>query len=249
MGNNGFIKLYRKMREWGWYSDPPTKDVFLHLLILAQYEETYYRGVHLEIGDVIATYPDIAAACGLSIKNVRTAIEHLKATGEVAVTRHPKFTVYSIQNYVQYQAGGRESGSQPAVNRQSTGSHPDIKELKNLRNKEREIYKKQEISEDKSKKTSKEIKDRHGEFSNVLLSAEEFIKLAERMGDICRNEYIERLSTYLEQNGRKYKSHYATILNWWRKDGEPIERSPEPFVMKPDTPREITADMTAEEIF
>lgn len=136
MGNGGFIKLYRKMREWGWYSDPPTKDVFLHLLILAQYEETFYRGVHLKIGDVVATYPDIAEACGLSIKNVRTAIDHLKATGEVAVTRYPKFSVYTVHNYSHYQDGGSLNGSQVAVKRQSNGSHPDIKETKKQRSKE-----------------------------------------------------------------------------------------------------------------
>ena len=33
MANEGFIKLYRKMLEWGWYDDGPTKDVFIHLLL------------------------------------------------------------------------------------------------------------------------------------------------------------------------------------------------------------------------
>jgi len=31
---------------------------------------------------------------------------------------------------------------------------------------------------------------------------------------------IERLSGYVESTGRKYKSHYATIRNWARKDAE-----------------------------
>ena len=36
MANEGFIKLYRKMLEWGWYDDGPTKDVFIHLLLIAE---------------------------------------------------------------------------------------------------------------------------------------------------------------------------------------------------------------------
>ena len=35
MANEGYIKLYRKMKKWGWYKDQNTKDVFLHLLLEA----------------------------------------------------------------------------------------------------------------------------------------------------------------------------------------------------------------------
>lgn len=68
-------------------------------------------------------------------------------------------------------------------------------------------------------------------------------------GRYRRIEYIERLSVYLAQTGRCYKSHYAAILNWWRRDGMPVRRSPAPRVLKPDVGREITPDMTAEELF
>ena len=47
MANAGFIKLYRKMLEWGWYDDGPTKDVFIHLLLIASYEDKFY-GVKLK---------------------------------------------------------------------------------------------------------------------------------------------------------------------------------------------------------
>lgn len=35
---NGFVKLHRKMIEWGWYSDFVVKDVFLHILMVAAYK-------------------------------------------------------------------------------------------------------------------------------------------------------------------------------------------------------------------
>lgn len=44
MANEGYIKLYRRMMKWGWYTDTPTKCVFLHLLFLACYEPCYYKG-------------------------------------------------------------------------------------------------------------------------------------------------------------------------------------------------------------
>ena len=67
-------------------------------------------------------------------------------------------------------------------------------------------------------KTKKEInKEKFVEFENVFLSEQEFEKLKARF----KNEaevYIERLSNYIESSGKRYKSHYATILSWAEKD-------------------------------
>lgn len=204
MGNSGFIKLYRKMREWGWYSDPPTKIVFLHLLILAQYEENFYRGVHLKVGEVVATYPDIAEECGLSVQNVRTAIEHLKSTGELTVKRYPKFSVYTVENYSQYQDTNSLSNSQLTVNQQSTNSHPDIKEIKKSRNKE--II----------PPTAKPTKHKHGEYGHVLLTDEEYTKLQARYSDA--EAKIQMLDTGIELKGYKYRNHYLAVINWAEGD-------------------------------
>ena len=57
-------------------------------------------------------------------------------------------------------------------------------------------------------------KHTHGEFSNVLLTDDEYQKLTDK-GLL---PYIERLSSYIASTGKRYKSHYATILNWSRKD-------------------------------
>lgn len=53
-----------------------------------------------------------------------------------------------------------------------------------------------------------------GEFKNVQLTEVQYNKLKEQ--DLL--SYIERLSRYMESTGKEYKSHYATILNWYRKD-------------------------------
>ena len=39
-------------------------------------------------------------------------------------------------------------------------------------------------------------------------------------------ERIERLSSYVASTGKKYKSHYATIRNWARKDKENPQYQP-----------------------
>lgn len=61
-------------------------------------------------------------------------------------------------------------------------------------------------------------KHKHGEYNNVLLTDEELEKLQNEYPDWA--ERIERLSSYVASTGKRYKSHYATIRNWARKDTE-----------------------------
>ena len=72
--------------------------------------------------------------------------------------------------------------------------------------------------------TPKKQKHKYGEYNNVLLTDEELEKLKSEYPDY--EERIERLSSYVASTGKKYKSHYATIRNWARKDSEvkPLNR-------------------------
>ncbi len=69
----------------------------------------------------------------------------------------------------------------------------------------------------KTKNKKEIIKEKFGEFQNVLLTSEEFVKLKSKLGSDC-DGYIERLSNYIASTGKRYKSHYATILSWIQKD-------------------------------
>ena len=62
----------------------------------------------------------------------------------------------------------------------------------------------------------KPVKHKYGEYNNVLLTDEEVEKLKSQISDY--QGYIERLSGYIESKGAKYKSHYATIRNWYNRD-------------------------------
>ena len=129
----GYIKISRKIMLWGWYKDANTCRLFLHMILKANYKDGEYQGVTIPRGAFISSYSELAQEIGLSVKNIRTALEHLKKTGEVAVSRHSKFSVFTVKNYSVYQA----SGSQVAENRQSDGKQlATIKESKNKKIKE-----------------------------------------------------------------------------------------------------------------
>lgn len=62
-----------------------------------------------------------------------------------------------------------------------------------------------------------ETKVSFGEFEKVKLTKEEYQKLIERMGEHNTNLMIAELDTYIASKGKKYSSHYATILGWARR--------------------------------
>lgn len=78
-----------------------------------------------------------------------------------------------------------------------------------------------------SHKPKKPVKHKYGEYANVLLTDDELEKLKEAFSDW--EERIERLSGYIASTGKAYKSHYATIRNWARKDAQaqPVARRAE----------------------
>ncbi len=134
MANEGYIKLYRRMMKWGWYTDTPTKCVFLHLLFLACYEPCYFKGVHLEPGQAVSSIRQIATDTGLTVKQVRTAINHLKETQEVAQLPYGKFSVFTVNNYNDYQCTGTDEGKQRAQEGHSEGTLSNIKKNKEVKN-------------------------------------------------------------------------------------------------------------------
>lgn len=69
---------------------------------------------------------------------------------------------------------------------------------------------------DKLPEKEKPTKEKFSEF--VLLKKEEHEKLVERLGEEGTKKMIERLNNYIGSSGRRYKSHYHTILQWAEKD-------------------------------
>jgi len=68
----------------------------------------------------------------------------------------------------------------------------------------------------------KESKELYWSFQNVKLSLEEIEKLKKNSN---REKEIEKLSMYIASTGKKYASHYATILNWRNKDNPQTQKT------------------------
>lgn len=74
----GFIKLKREILEWRWYSDINTTRLYLHILLTANYDSQDFRDITIHRGQKVASINRLVAETGLSEKEVRTALNHLK---------------------------------------------------------------------------------------------------------------------------------------------------------------------------
>lgn len=81
------------------------------------------------------------------------------------------------------------------------------------------------------KEDIKPTRHKYGEYNNVLLSDEDYQKLITEFPNDYEDR-IERLSSYIESTGKKYKNHLATIRNWARNDTKKAEEksSGNPFL-------------------
>lgn len=115
-----------------------------------------------------------------------------------------------------YQAERRLKQQQIAKKSSDKSSDVAISDKDKEEEKEVEGDKNIIICDSDEPQTPKKVKHKYGEYKNVLLTDDELSTLKTEYSDY--EERIERLSSYIASKGTKYKSHYATIRNWARKD-------------------------------
>ena len=104
--NNGYIKLYRSMKEWQHYGDSTAKAVFIELLLSVNHKDGLYRGVVCERGATFISIREMAENLKMSTATVLAALRKLERTGEISRTRVSQNLVKTtIINFENFQSG------------------------------------------------------------------------------------------------------------------------------------------------
>ena len=141
MLESGYIRLYRSFLTWEWYSDSATKDVFLHLILTANWEPKKWKGITVERGQRVYSRASLAREMRLSERNIRTALNHLISTGEVTNQTTPQYSIITIKNYDLYQQATSEATSdRPATDQPPTSDRPQLKKDKESKKDKKDKY-------------------------------------------------------------------------------------------------------------
>lgn len=215
----GYIKIHRKFRDWEWYSEPVVKDVFLHLLITASWEDSRYKGHEIKAGQTIITVSGLASELGVSTRQVRTAIEKLESTGEITRKTTNRFTVVTVENWSLYQADYDDDGKQMTNKRQT-----DDKQMTNgwQTDDKRTLYKEYKKTRIQENNNSARTRVSHGDgvskFTKPTLQ-EVKAYCIERGNDVDPERFVD----FYEANGwmvgkNKMKDWRAAVRNWERNE-------------------------------
>ena len=208
---NGWIKIHRKITEWEWFNDSKTVHLFLYLLAKANFEPKKWRGVQVERGQLIFGRRQASKDTNISERGIRTCIERLKSTHEIAIKTTNKYSIITICKFEDYQILEKQNdpqNDQQAV-KPTTSKRP---QLKNIRIEE-EINNTFDDFWDAYHKTSGLTKtDRESAYNKwVKLTNTERQKAIEMIPVFIRNSkagYIKKARTYLSD--KNFNDEYQT---------------------------------------
>lgn len=143
MNDNSWIKLFRKFKEWEWYQNSNVKNVFLEILLTANFEDRRWQGIEIKRGQLITSVSSLFYALNknpkkpdISTHQIRTALDKLKMTNELAIETSSNYTLITINKYNDYQQVANETANEWQTNGKRVAT---TKEYKNIRIKEIDI--------------------------------------------------------------------------------------------------------------
>lgn len=195
----GWIKVHRRITNWEWYHDLPTFKLFMHCLFIANVEDKKWKGILIKRGQFVRSLQNLATECGLTMRQVRTAIEHLESTQSLTRSKIGKTQVFTVVEYDTYQASDTISDNEMTQKRHDMRHDDDTKTTQS-----------KEYKNDKKK----EIKNIYGAYNHVRLKSSEREELVGTYGEDMTQKCITFLDEYIEMKGYKAKSHYLCIRRW-----------------------------------
>ena len=218
MTGNGYIKLHRKLLNWGWYKDQNTKAVFLHLLLTANYAESEYMGVKIHPGQTVIGRKSLAKTLGMSEKNIRTALNHLKSTNEVAIETTNRFSIVTIVNWEFYQVGDEQVANKTATKTANKGPASGH----TIRNKESKNKRKRGVNPPSLSEVSEYVKE-----------------MGYKMDPSMFYDYYESVG-WTKKNGQAISNWKAAVRTWEHREqkfggeGKPTIEPPKYKVFEPE---------------
>lgn len=96
--------------DWEWFADAETLQLFLYLLLTANYEEKKWKDITIRRGQLVASLSGLASSLNMSVKKIRVRLNRLADSGTIITEWTNKYSVITICNYDSYQDGDDTEG-------------------------------------------------------------------------------------------------------------------------------------------
>jgi len=137
--HNGYVKIFRKFLDTCFFNNSNCVHLAIYCLLKCNRDEKtiIFNGKKMIIkpGEFITGVHKISIATGLSTQQIRTAKKTLENVGFLTSKATNKFSLFSIDNYSEYQDLSNKQTNKPITNQQQTNNKPVTTNKNNKNNK------------------------------------------------------------------------------------------------------------------
>lgn len=94
---------------------------------MAAHKPTKWRGIDINAGEILTGRNQLSRQTGLSERQVRTALNHLKSTNEVTIKSTNEFSIISIVKWDTYQTSDQPEASERPTSDQRPTTYKNVK--------------------------------------------------------------------------------------------------------------------------
>ena len=210
MNNDGWIKMVATL---------------IHLLLKANWKDKKWRGVDVKRGQIITSRTRLAEEIGLTERQLRTCLERMQETGEIACETTNRYTIVTICNYDSYQEientqrPAERPAERPTNDQQTTNKRPTRDQQTTTTS---EVIEEQINYKSKEEQTGMPAPARDGDFDcetygimqNVKMKPAQYRHLVESYGEETAKDVIDDFSCKLADGSTDSANHFATIVSW-----------------------------------
>lgn len=214
-----YLKLYYKLLDWEWYTDANVMRLFIHCMLKANVKTKKWLGTTIERGSFITSYSHLAQELGLTVQQIRTAIQKLESTGEITrrITRNQQGsnTLITINNYNEYQPDNTQNNTRITLEQHSDNTRVTTTKECKINKNEKEVVEEEKLQLQENQKI-------YGEFQNVCLTDENYNKLLgiclnKKLLEELINQLSEKIGTGDENpyNAQCPDAHYIRLRSYY----------------------------------
>ncbi len=120
----GYIKVYRSIQECSFKRDPERFALWVHMLLEATHKpiSTMLGGspITIHAGQFVSGIRDLSAETGVSFQRVRSSLDFFEKEGMIARSKGRSGTVFTIQNFGDFQGKNGDFCNTPATHQNHT---------------------------------------------------------------------------------------------------------------------------------
>lgn len=143
--NNGYVKLYRKIKEKGWYKNSKYVHLWVHLLLLSSHKVHEFMWnnqiIIIKEGQILTGRKQLSDETGLAQSTIEKILKLFEKEHQIEQLKTTKFRLITIINWKEYQhkeqQKEQQSDNRVTTKEQQSDTYKNDKNDKNDKNNKR----------------------------------------------------------------------------------------------------------------